>query len=99
MAALLPGAILLTVAIGVYGLGQIRIPELIFTFAAHFVVGWIFLIGATYKLPIKIAGVNPFEDRAAEMESDEDAEAQNPFQPGKRSGKAPEKNPFKRPKK
>jgi hypothetical protein len=97
MAALLPGAILLTVAIGIYGLGQIQIPELMFTWAAHFVVGWIFVIGGTYRLPFKIANTNPFGDKMPEEHSDE--EKSNPFKPAKKRREEPEKNPFKRAKK
>jgi hypothetical protein len=95
MAALLPGAIFISVAIGIYGLGQIRIPELMFTWAAHFVVGWIFVIGATYKLPPKISGTNPFGDRVSEVETEYDEES-NPFKSAKKPREQPEKNPFKR---
>lgn len=100
MAALLPGAIFLTVAIAVYGLGQIRIPELLFTFAAHFLVGWIFLIGATYKLPRKTVGENPFGDRQSEIEDEDDEESEiNPFKKANEPKVEREKNPFKRKKK
>src|SRR3954470_9384625 len=97
MAGMLPGAILLTVAIGIYGLRQIRLLELVFTWAIHFVVGWIFIIGGTYKLPLKSATVNPFGGRVAESDSEQGDENENPFKPAKRGPKElPEKNPFKR---
>jgi len=85
VAALLPGAILLTVALGVYGLGQIRIAELTLTWAIHFVIGWIFIAGATLRLPrVQKAPKNPFLKEAAENAEPEEEERE-------------EKNPFKSP--
>jgi hypothetical protein len=82
VAALLPGAILLTAAIGVYGLGQIRIAELVVTWAIHFAVGWIFIVGATIRLPrVQKVVKNPFlQQGTAKSESEEEEEKlKNPF--------------------
>jgi hypothetical protein len=85
VAALMPGAILLAIAIALYGMGQIRLVELIATWAAHFVVGWIFMIGAVFKLPpLQKTPANPF----AHLDEKEKEEAP-----------PAEKNPFRRPSK
>ena len=62
-AALLPGALLLTAAIFLYGLGVLDLVQLAAAFAAHLVIGWIYLFAAplfTPKLPIAAAQKNPF---------------------------------------
>jgi hypothetical protein len=90
VAALLPAAILLTAAIGVYGLGQIRIAELIATWVLHFVVGWIFIVGAMIRLPRNQKTVkNPFIDRAAtELGDEEDKHVEkNPFKSARKKRK------------
>jgi hypothetical protein len=96
MAGLLPGAILLTVAIAIYGLGQIRLLELTFTWALHFVAGWIFIIGATFSLPRKTGATNPFGNKSSESETEEEDEEKNPFKSSKKGHQPAEKNPFKR---
>jgi hypothetical protein len=63
-AVLMPGAFLLTAAIFLYGSGALDLVQLAAAFAAHFVVGWIFLFAAPW-FATKIdaaAGVkkNPF---------------------------------------
>lgn len=84
VAGLLPGAILMTVAIGVYALGQVRATELIIAWIVHFIVGWIFIIGATVRLPRRQkTKPNPFgghlsEDDLEEEEEDRPAK-KNPF--------------------
>lgn len=90
VAGLLPAAILLTVAIAAYGLGQIRILHLVVIWALHFVVGWIFVIGATFSLPRwQKPGANPFGDVPETSEGDDDeAAAKNPF------AKIDSENPF-----
>jgi len=86
VAALLPAAILLTAAIGVYGLGQIRIAELVVTWALHFVVGWIFIVGAMIRLPrVEKVVKNPFLKRDAESaEPEGEEEPKNPFKASRR---------------
>ncbi len=60
IAALLPGAVLMAIAISLYGMNQIRLLELIAAWFLHFLIGWIFLVGASLKLPRLFAG-NPFD--------------------------------------
>lgn len=77
VAGLLPAAILMTVAIAAYALGQIRMPHLIGAWALHFVIGWIFIIGATFRLPERVkAAPNPFRSGGAQVA---EPKAKNPF--------------------
>jgi hypothetical protein len=69
VAALMPGALFMTLAIALYGLNQIRMPDLLVAWAMHFVIGWIFLIGASFKLP-KLSKTNPFETAEPEPENE-----------------------------
>jgi hypothetical protein len=50
-AALMPGALLLTLAILFYGLGVLDLVQLAAAFAAHFVIGWIYLFAAPLFAP------------------------------------------------
>lgn len=85
VAAMIPAAILMSVVLGVYGLGQIRVAELLLAWALHFLVGWIFIVGAVVRLPrFQKAVKNPFINRPSE---DSESEEQK---------KLVEKNPFKR---
>jgi hypothetical protein len=83
VAGLLPAAILLTVALGVYALGQIRITELMLTWILHFLVGWLFIAGAIIRLPrLQKPPKNPFVKKRgedAESETEEEAVEKNPF--------------------
>lgn len=80
VAGLLPAAFLMTVAIAVYGLGQIRATELVAAWALHFVTGWIFIIAATLRLPRWQAIPNPFgEDEIEDAEPQPAPVARNPF--------------------
>jgi hypothetical protein len=89
LAGLLPAAILMTVAIVAYGLGQIRVLQLVVVWALHFIIGWIFIIGATFKLPPKTSSANPFGDEPPQT-VEEPESAQNPF------NKTESANPFRR---
>jgi hypothetical protein len=72
VAALMPGAIFLSIVIALYGLGQLRLVELAVSWALHFVFGWLFLVGAFLKLP-KVGSANPFQPPPqAEPENDEE---------------------------
>jgi hypothetical protein len=80
VAGLLPAAFLMTVAIAVYGLGQIRATELLVGWVLHFVVGWIFIVGATFRLPRWQSATNPFgEGMDDDIEEDEPVPKRNPF--------------------
>ena len=57
-AALLPGALLMAAGILLYGAGLLDLVSLGFLFAAHFVVGWIYLFVSQLFLP-RIAGAQP----------------------------------------
>jgi hypothetical protein len=66
-AALMPGALLLIATIIFYGLGFIDLVQLTAAFAAHFVIGWIYLVASPWFIP-KIEEVatikkNPFEKK------------------------------------
>jgi hypothetical protein len=50
-AALLPGAVVMIVAISFYALGVMDLVKLGFCFAAHFVTGWIYLGLGTFFVP------------------------------------------------
>lgn len=79
-AALMPGAFLLTAALLFYTLGRIPVAGLIIAFAAHFVLGWVFVFFGAVALPLI-----PEAER----------EQGNPFSNEKRK-KKPKKNPFKK---
>lgn len=86
VAALMPAAFLLTVAIAVYGLGQIRIAELVLAWTLHFLVGWIFIVGAVVRLPRVQKVENPFADRPNDSseEPEEEVVEKNPFKTAKK---------------
>jgi len=63
-AALLPGALFMTAAIILYGLGVLGLLQLVLAFVLHFVIGWVYLVVAPLRLPSVSgalpAGKNPF---------------------------------------
>ena len=63
-ASLIPGALILTLAIFVYGLALIDPVQLIAVFVAHFVIGWIYFCIAPFFTSKKAgavkSGENPF---------------------------------------
>ena len=63
-AALLPGALLVCVGIVLYGLGIADLLRLLVLWLAHFVVGWVYLVLAPFRLPpvAAKAAPNPFGD-------------------------------------
>ena len=73
-AALLPGAVLLTVAIILYGLGGLDLVQLAAAFAAHFVIGWIYLFAGPLFAPkleaVEPAKKNPFAVSAKESKEE-----------------------------
>ena len=58
-AALMPGALLLTVAIAFYALGALDLIQMSFAFGAHLVLGWIYL----FISPLFLQRVSPPERR------------------------------------
>lgn len=50
-AALMPGALLLAAAIVFYGIGFLNLISFLFTFGAHFLIGWIYLFFGLLFLP------------------------------------------------
>lgn len=50
-AALLPGALLLTCAIVAYSLQAINLIQLMAAWIVHFAIGWIYLLGAPFRVP------------------------------------------------
>ena len=72
-AALLPGALLVCVGIVLYGVGVADLLRLLVLWLAHFVVGWVYLVLAPFRLPRATAkpAANPF--------GDEKPAAPNPF--------------------
>jgi hypothetical protein len=68
-AALMPGALLLVVAISFYDLGVMDLVQLAFIYVAHLVLGWVFILVSPFSLPRlaasgKSAG-NPFTKKSA----------------------------------
>jgi hypothetical protein len=62
-AAVLPGALLMIAGIWLYNFGRGRLVSLAFIFAAHFVLGWIYLGVSLFFLPRTSAATprgNPF---------------------------------------
>ncbi len=67
-AALLPGALLMLVAISFYSLGVMDLVQLGFVFAAHLVLGWAYLLVAIFfvrRVGETIAPKNPFKSSSA----------------------------------
>ena len=87
-AALMPGALLLTAAIFFYGLGALDLVQLAAAFAAHFVIGWIYLFAAPLFSP-KLEAVivmrnNPFATSPTETAAQSEkkpGDATSPFKP------------------
>ena len=69
-AALMPGALALTVGIIFYGLGVLDLVQLVVWAAAHFVVGWAYLVASalslTRRTELATARPNPFDEPATE---------------------------------
>ena len=67
-AALLPGALLMAAGVLLYDFGLLDLVQLGFIFAAHFVLGWIYLFLSQLFLP-RISGSaaerNPFNQAEA----------------------------------
>jgi hypothetical protein len=61
-AALMPGALLLTVAVVLYGFAVLDLVQFCFIFAAHFALGWIYLFLSQLFLPrtVAVEKRNPF---------------------------------------
>jgi hypothetical protein len=86
-AALMPGALVMTAAIGVYGLGGLDVIRLIAAAVLHLALGWLYLILGALAVP-KIQGeldpkVNPFTNapvgQAPAGEQSQKFEPSNPF--------------------
>lgn len=58
-AALMPGALLMGVAILLYGLSRLPLAALLGALGVHLVLGWGYLAGATFRLPRVKAGRGP----------------------------------------
>ncbi|TXT43708.1 MAG: Uncharacterized protein FD140_4946 [Limisphaerales bacterium] len=90
-AALLPGAVWMGGAVFLYAVEQLSLVGLGAAFGLHFVVGWVYVLGAPFCLPRKDAdplatGTNPFTPAPA-------AEAQPPASPAPSASS----NPFQSP--
>lgn len=88
-AALLPGAVWMGGAIFLYAVEQLPLVGLSAAFGLHFVVGWVYVLGAPFCLPKKgddvlATGANPFTPATAAEKSATPASApaasSNPFQ-------------------
>ena len=59
---------------------DLRFTDLLGAWIMHFVIGWIFLIGAVFKLPEK-TNENPFDQTSREAEPElEEPKKKNPFE-------------------
>jgi hypothetical protein len=67
-AALMPGALMLMIAIFFYGIGAVDVIQLLIAFSVHWILGWVFMIWAALSSPKIIlpesAGKNPFTNKA-----------------------------------
>jgi hypothetical protein len=83
-AALLPGALLLTVAIVLFDFGGLDLIQFCFLFAAHVVAAWIYLLVGPLFLPRRRpgpAGDNPFSAAQAKPAIKRVSSGDNPFSP------------------
>jgi hypothetical protein len=83
-AALLPGALLLTMAIGLYDFGALNLIQFCFLFAMHPLPGWIYLLVSPLFLPrTKPAASpdNPFSSAQPNPEINRPPSKENPFAP------------------
>jgi hypothetical protein len=88
-AALMPGALVLSGAIGLYCLGGMDVVRLVTAFVLHLVLGWVYLILgalATPKLQSSLdSNANPFTTTVlppdARREKSQESEPSNPFRP------------------
>jgi len=79
-AALLPGALVMSGAILLYGLSQLPLEGLALALALHLVIGWVYLLGAALRLPPPAAP--PAAARANPFAPDPPAPRPgNPFHP------------------
>lgn len=78
-AALMPGAVLLSGAIILYGLHRLSLVGFLFAFALHLIVGWVYVVGAPLRLPrvssVEPPSVDPFASAS---------EVENPFKEDER---------------
>jgi hypothetical protein len=61
-AALIPGALLLIIAMVFYGFGALDVVQFSAAVVAHIVVGWVYLVWAVWVLPKQIANAAPKEN-------------------------------------
>ena len=66
IAALMPGALLMIVGILLYDLGFLNLIALSFLFAAHFIVGWIYVVTSVFFVP-RLADGRPKGNPFGEM--------------------------------
>jgi hypothetical protein len=87
-AALMPGALLMTAAIVLYGLGDLDVIQLTVGLALHFLLGWVYLILSALAAPKLNSGlvpkVNPFAPAQTSPGNDAQKSSKpvstNPFQ-------------------
>ena len=92
-AALLPGAVLMTAAIGLYANRQLGIVGLLLAMPVHIVLGWLYCLGG-------LAAIPPLAPSAEEDSDDQDDAPSSPPRPGSPFRKPeadprPRSNPFK----
>lgn len=84
-AAQLPGTLWLVVSIFAFGLAWFGLIGLALAFAAHIVVGWVYIVGSILYLPrtaeVAVAGSNPFAAKPLDPAHPANAESANPFDP------------------
>lgn len=84
-AALMPGALVMTLGIFFYGLQRLSLPTFLVFMPAHIALGWVYAFVAPMRLPkIREAnspgtGRNPFLDAGAPVEETGERKAANPF--------------------
>ena len=86
-AALMPGALVMSAAMLLYGFGQLDVVQFLAAFVLHFVIGWVYLVLGVVAAPKIVAEqavkANPFNPPGAQEQT------------GQASRKTDETNPFR----
>jgi hypothetical protein len=79
-AALMPGALFMTTALGLYGLGIIDLLMLTIAAAAHFIFAWVYLVISPFSLPrlAEKPAANPFANAQDQAKADTETKPQSP---------------------
>jgi len=92
-AALMPGSVTLSTGILLFGAGTIDLIRFGLLFIAHFLVGWIYLVVAAFRLPLVpdrvLVKKNPFDEKTTAQTGATTEVLPPPAVPAQKSGPAP----------